>query len=133
MQKRHADCGTESGRGRSRGVLESEDLQPYRQPRMTGKARDEEDYIYFAEIAVFSTVADLAEMRCSRMAHSLRCDTLTFVVWNIGASLRGDDLTCPCRPARVVVKFTSVMTDAASGGMSGFGFRVVRKRRKSSL
>ena len=43
VQTRHADCGTESGRGRRRGVLESEDLQPYRQPQMTATAREEED------------------------------------------------------------------------------------------
>ena len=33
----------ESGRGRRRGVLESEDLQPHRPPQMTGQARDEEE------------------------------------------------------------------------------------------
>ena len=43
VQKRHADCGTESGRARRQGVLESEDVQPYRWPQMTGKARDEEE------------------------------------------------------------------------------------------
>ena len=43
VQKRHADGGTESGRGRRRGVLESEDQQPYRRLQMTGKARDEEE------------------------------------------------------------------------------------------
>ena len=37
------------------------------------------------------------------------------------------------RPARVVVKLTSVMTDAASAGISGFGFLVVRNSRNSSL
>ena len=42
VQKRHAYCETESGRGRRQGVLESEDLQPYRPPQMKGKARDEE-------------------------------------------------------------------------------------------
>ena len=33
----------ESGRGRRRGVLESEDLQPHLRPQMTGQARDEEE------------------------------------------------------------------------------------------
>ena len=41
--------------------------------------------------------------------------------------------TCPVRPALVVVKLTSVMTEAASGGISGLGLRVVRKRRNSVL
>ena len=27
-------------------LLESEDLQPYRRPQMTGKARDEEEHVY---------------------------------------------------------------------------------------
>ena len=42
-------------------------------------------------------------------------------------------LTCPVRPARVVVKLTSVMTEAASGGISGAGLRVVRNKRNSVL
>jgi len=37
------------------------------------------------------------------------------------------------RPARVVVKFTSIITDAASAGISGFGFLVARNSRNSSL
>ena len=40
MQKRHADCVTESGRGRRQGVLESDDQQPNLRPQITGK--DEE-------------------------------------------------------------------------------------------
>ena len=42
-------------------------------------------------------------------------------------------ITCPRKPARVVVKLTSVTTETASGGMKGEGFLVARKRRKSSL
>lgn len=41
--------------------------------------------------------------------------------------------TCPLKPLAVVVKFTSVTIEEASGGMKGFGFRVDRKRRNSSL
>ena len=41
-------------------------------------------------------------------------------------------LTCPVRPALVVVKLMRVIIDAASGGISGAGFRVARNRRKSS-
>lgn len=41
--------------------------------------------------------------------------------------------TCPRNPALVVVKLTSVITEAASGGMKGAGFLVAMKRRKSSL
>ena len=37
------ETGRTGGRGRRRGVLESEDLQQYRRPQTTGKARDEED------------------------------------------------------------------------------------------
>lgn len=42
-------------------------------------------------------------------------------------------VTCPRKPALVVVKLTSVTTEMASGGRKGVGFRVARKRRKSSL
>lgn len=41
--------------------------------------------------------------------------------------------TCPVSPALVVVKLTSVTMEKASGGISGLGFLVVRKRRNSSL
>ena len=41
--------------------------------------------------------------------------------------------TCPVSPALVVVKLTSVITEAASGGISGLGLRVVRNKRKFSL
>ena len=39
MQKRHADCGTEGGRGRRRGVLESEDQRPYEDRRWQEKTK----------------------------------------------------------------------------------------------
>lgn len=42
-------------------------------------------------------------------------------------------VTCPRRPALVVVKLTSVTTETASGGMRGVGFLVAMKSRKSSL
>lgn len=57
----------------------------------------------------------------------MKCYILILYAWQVVFP------TCPVSPALVVVKLTSGTMEKASGGISGLGFLVVRKRRNSSL
>ena len=43
MQERHDKGGSERGQVNKQGSMEEYDHQPYRQPQMTGQAREEEE------------------------------------------------------------------------------------------